>query len=72
MLNNMSKISSRTVGSNKLFEKYTEVFQRLGEALDINENSFETVESCLDFKDFEDLIYGAKRADVCFFVICYS
>ena len=50
-------MSGRTVGSNKLFEKYTEELQRLDEALDIYENSFETVESCFDCKDFEDLIY---------------
>ena len=61
-------MSSRTVGNKKMFEKYKEVLQRLEEALDIYKNSLETVENCLEFKDFEDLMYWAKRADVCFFL----
>ena len=37
----ISKMHSRTVGSNKLFEKYTDILQRLGGAIDIYENSLE-------------------------------
>ena len=44
---------SNTAGCNKLFAKYTVLLQRLSEAMCIYEKSFETVESCLDFKEFE-------------------
>ena len=53
----ISKMPSRTVGCNKLFAKYTVLLHKLSEAMDIYEKSFEAVASCLDFKDFEDLIY---------------
>ena len=37
-------MNGSTTGCNKLFVKYTGVLQTLGEAIDIYENYFETVE----------------------------
>ena len=45
-----------------LFDKYKSLFQNLDEAIETYKESINTVENCLDFKDY--VIYLAKLAEV--------
>ena len=56
----------RTATCNILFAKYKVILEQFNEAKRNYEGYIESMEMCLDFKEFEDMVDWAKLADVCY------
>ena len=56
-----------TAYCNELFDKYKALLEDFSEAIKTYEGSIKMIDNCINLKEYEDIIYWAKRAKVCYF-----